>query len=457
MKNKNIIIGVIIIFAIIILFILEELIFDLFGLKKFISFSATSGTTSGTIKPTSTTKRPSTTPTSSDTTRTPTTTSTPTATETSTTTPTTTETPTTTPTITDDVTFSDIVGIDNAGKITTQFIKDSNPLINSNFVNPITDKNNIKLTREHLIVFSQLRNFEIPEIILYLKSINFVNTSINITTSSDGNIDQSWGSWYQYGIKILKNAIPTAFQTSKITTINNFNIDGVDFPISRNNIIIDANGVFFRNDLELKKVISNIKSHYTIDRIKIKVDNNVTNVIDVRGNIEYINATLSYDRFSNKNIYIFFDGYITRDIENNIKKIVNDNINDIPKADALTEPLNKLIQKIRNKVNFVELQKNGTIAKTISTQIDYEKIGVTLGNGTIITNDNKARKWFTHGTISIDNGYLKPNTNIIKIDNLKVMTNIVDEQQRQQLDSTKTEAERLGNSLYRISMLSYIV
>jgi hypothetical protein len=413
MKNKNIIaIGVIIIFAIIMIFIIEELIFNLFGYGRLIiGERTTSGTTSGTT---------------SD------------------------ATPTTTPTITDDVTFSDIVGIDNAGKITTQFIKDSNPL---NFVNPITDKNNIKLTREHLIAFSQLRNFEIPEIILYLKSINFVNTSINITTSSDGNIDQSWGSWYQYGIKILKNAIPTAFQTSKITTINNFNIDGVDFPISKNNIIIDANGVFFRNDLELKKVISNIKSHYTIDRIKIKVDNNVTNVIDVRGNIEYINATLSYNRISNKNIYIFFDGYITRDIENNIKKIEKDNINDKPKADAL----NELIQKIRNKVNFVELQKNGTIAKTISTQIDYEKIGVTLGNGTIITNDNKARKWFTHGTISIDNGYLKPNTNIIKIDNLKISTNIVDEQQRQQFDSAKTEAERLGNSLYRISMLSYVV
>ena len=438
MKNKNIIIGIIIIFAIIILFILEELIFDLFGLKKFISFSATSGTTSGTIKPTSTTKRPSTTPTSSDTTRTPTTTSTssdttrtPTTTErpTTTPTPTTTETPTTTPTIDEydyesDITFSNIVGIDNAKRVIAPF--NNNP------------KPNIKLTKEHLIVFSKINKFEIPEIVLYLKSIVFDYNTINITTSSDGNIDQSWGSWYQYGIKIAKEKIPENFN---IYNIMQFNIDGEIFLISSGNIIIVENGnVFFNLVDQLKDVVLRIKSHYTIDRIKIKVNNNVN----------YENektAIVSYDQFSNKNIYIFFDGYITRDIENDIKKIVNDK----PKTDAL----NELIQKIRNKVNFVELKKNGTIAKTISTRIDYEKIGVTLGDGTKITNDNKGRKWFTHGTLSIDNGYLNPIANVIKIDNLIVVANKLDEQQRQQLDSTKTEAERLGNSLYRISMLTY--
>ena len=188
-----------------------------------------------------------------------------------------------------------------------------------------------------------------------------------------------------------------------------FNIDGVDFPISSsNNIIVDEDGnVFFKNDLELKNVISKIKSYYTIDIVKIKVDKDV----------KYENektAIISYNKLSDKNIYIFF---------------------------------NESIKELQARYSYDELKKDGKIKKTISTKIDYSRKGVTTPEGSII-NDTTPRKYFSSGRISVDSKYLDIIYGLIKIDDLIILSNKVDEKQRRRISDNKTEEERLGNSLY---------
>lgn len=244
-------------------------------------------------------------------------------------------------------------------------------------------------------------------------------------------------SWNQYGLKMIMKNLPKNYINNNMI-IEGFAIyiDNVEFSISNTNTFIfddDDKSVFFK-DLELKKVIPKIKgTHYTIDRIKVKVSND-------------------------KNIYIFFNGYINIETipfnryinietmpEIDKRPLINYSINSYNMSEEEAyEDVKRIINlyinninKINIKDNFVELGKNGENTKTISTKIDYEKPS------------------FTHGTLSVDNGYLNPKTSRIIIDNLIIFATIVDESQRKQIDPPKTEAERLGNSLYRIDMLSF--
>jgi len=391
MKYENIII-------LVVLFIIEELIFNFFGFRKLIigettTPSATSGETTTPSTTSGTTTTPSTT---SGTTTTPSTTSGTTTTP-SATTPDANTFSTTSYTTSDTITFSNIVGFNNAELITIEILKASTPINNPGYKFP---KTNIKLTREHFIAFSQINNFEIPEIFLFIASVTYKDNSIVITTSPIGNPNLSFFSWNQYGLKMKMKNVPKNYINNNMIIENmTFIIDNVEFLISKQNTSIfndNDKSVFFK-DLELKKVISQIRNtHYTIDRIKVKVSND-------------------------KNIYIFFNGYI--------------NIDTMPFDTQTFESMSEKDPSLDdNKQNIINLYT--TNINKINIKDNFEVLDVTGKKVKTISNSPQS---VTHGRLLVDNGYLNPITNKIIIDNLIILVDIVG----------------LDNSLYEINTLSF--